>query len=170
VIDATPEVERAFKDARHQPLLPARLTPGSGWGRDRMESVLPQRGSYLLLDAVIHRDERARLVVATRHIAAETLDGHFPGTPLWPGVQQVEAIAQAGALGLPADGSDAETERPMLTGILGAVFLRGVRPGTVTIASRWFDDGLFFIAVGQCLQADRICSVAAVKGLRGEVR
>ena len=88
---------------------------------------------------------------------------------MFPGVLQVEAIGQAGALLnillLKEEGGDLPTELGM-THILGARFVRRVPPeGYLEIISHVIDDGLLTIFAGQCLHNGQICSTAALKCL-----
>lgn len=56
------------------------------------------------------------------------LAGHFPGNPIFPGVLQLEALAQAGAITLLADERYAG-KLPLFGGVEGVRFRRVVRPG-----------------------------------------
>jgi 3-hydroxymyristoyl/3-hydroxydecanoyl-(acyl carrier protein) dehydratase len=87
-------------------------------------------------------------------------------------VLQVEAVGQAGLCLSPLlnDGSPGAVDAGLsLTHILAARFIRPVRPAaSIDIVAKAIDDGLFTILVGQCLQHDVVCSVAAVRGIQKE--
>jgi 3-hydroxyacyl-[acyl-carrier-protein] dehydratase len=135
--------------------------------------LIPHRDPFLFIDRVTLVDRPGRTIVCRYDPggAGPILEGHFPGRPIWPGVLQVEAIGQAGfcLARLLADPSEAGSPDFALTHVLGALFLRPVRPPVeLTIVARLFEDGLFTTIVGQCLQGESICCVAAVRGLSRE--
>ncbi len=132
--------------------------------RAAIERWLPHRGTFLLVDRVDALDCVSGTIVAAYDLenAADVLRGHFPGRPVWPGVLQVEAIAQAGCILCAATRSEPLTE-VAATHILGARFVRPIVPGApVEIVATGIDDGLFYSVVGQCLQNGEICSAAAL--------
>ena len=60
----------------------------------------------------------------------EFFNGHFPGQPIMPGVLQVEALAQAGAILLMKQKvEDSENNIMVFTGIKNCKFRRQVVPG-----------------------------------------
>jgi 3-hydroxyacyl-[acyl-carrier-protein] dehydratase len=140
--------------------------------RAAIENRLPHRDPLLLIDRVNSLDMVAGTIVAGFPIyrAAGLLAGHFPGRPIFPGVLQVEAIGQAGAIAVAARGGEGGS--PALTQILGAKFMAPVEPKgegeDLIIVAKVLDDGLFFVIVGQCLFRGRICSVAALRGLSAD--
>jgi 3-hydroxyacyl-[acyl-carrier-protein] dehydratase len=104
--------------------------PSAPFGRDVIESILPHRAPFLLLDEVTEL-EPGRRVVARREVRADDwwFPGHFPERPVMPGVLIVEAMAQCAAiLGL-RDMPDREKKLFLFGGVDKARFRRPVVPG-----------------------------------------
>lgn len=95
-----------------------------------IKKVLPHRYPFLLVDRVLETTEEK--ITALKNVTAneEFFNGHFPGQPIMPGVLQVEALAQAGAILLMTQKvEDPENSIMVFTGIKNAKFRRQVVPG-----------------------------------------
>jgi UDP-N-acetylglucosamine acyltransferase len=90
---------------------------------------LSHRYPSFLVDAVTAH-EPGRRIVAVKNVTVseEFFQGHFPGTPLMPGVLMIESLSQVATLLLLA-GSDHGLERAFLRGVDRAKFRRQVVPG-----------------------------------------
>jgi 3-hydroxyacyl-[acyl-carrier-protein] dehydratase len=107
------------------------VIPAAPFGRDVIESLIPHRPPFLLVDEIVELEPGKR-VVGRREIRADDwwFPGHFPDRPVMPGVLTIEAIAQAGAVAVLADGANAG-KVPFFGGIDGCRFKRVVEPGDV---------------------------------------
>lgn len=104
-------------------------------GSDRWVALLPHRPPFRFVDAV-ERCEPGQRVEARYRVSGDEafLGGHFPGNPLFPGVLQLEALAQAGAIAVLADERFQE-RLPVFGGVEGVRFRRMVRPGDELLLS-----------------------------------
>jgi 3-hydroxyacyl-[acyl-carrier-protein] dehydratase len=97
--------------------------------RTYIETILPHRDPFLLLDRVVE-------VVPGEHAIAEkdilatddVFRGHFPGYPVFPGVLQLEALAQTGALAILSQ-PEAQGKIVLFAGVDNVRFRRPVVPG-----------------------------------------
>jgi 3-hydroxyacyl-[acyl-carrier-protein] dehydratase len=105
------------------------------FGRAEIESILPHRDPFLLLDEVLEL-EPGRRVVARREVRDDDfwVPGHFPERAVMPGVLIVEAMAQAGAVAVLIE-EENRGKIAFFAGIDDCRFKRVVSPGdTLTLA------------------------------------
>jgi 3-hydroxyacyl-[acyl-carrier-protein] dehydratase len=92
-------------------------------------ALLPHRPPFRFVDSVdeLHTGQS---VTARYRVTGEEafLAGHFPDNPVFPGVIQLEALAQAGAIALLSDERYAG-KLPLFGGVEKVRFRRLVRPG-----------------------------------------
>ncbi|MGH9946052.1 MAG: 3-hydroxyacyl-ACP dehydratase FabZ [Pyrinomonadaceae bacterium] len=95
-----------------------------------IQAILPHRYPFLLVDKIIEIEPATRIVgVKQVTINEPFFAGHFPGMPVMPGVLQIEALAQVGAILALRELEDPESKVPLFSGIDSARFRRPVVPG-----------------------------------------
>lgn len=100
------------------------------WNSEWIQTILPHRYPFLLVDRVLELEPRKRIVALKNvTINEEFFLGHFPGHPVVPGVLLIEGIAQAGGILLLHDLPEREKKLLYFTSIEGAKFRRPVVPG-----------------------------------------
>jgi len=97
--------------------------------RREIEAILPHREPFLLLDRVVELVP-GEYAIAERDILAtdDVFRGHFPGYPVFPGVLQIEALAQTGAVAVLSQ-PEAQGKLVLFARIDGVRFRRTVVPG-----------------------------------------
>ena len=94
---------------------------------------LPHRYPMLLVDRVLEISEDGKKITGLKNVSANEpfFQGHFPGSPVMPGVLIVEAMAQCSALLGLREMSDEQRAKKLylFAGIDKARFRRPVVPG-----------------------------------------
>ena len=95
-----------------------------------IQGILPHRYPFLLVDKIIELEPKTRIVGVKQVTANEQFfQGHFPGAPVMPGVLQIEALAQVGAILALREFDDRDAKIPFFSGIESARFRKPVVPG-----------------------------------------
>ena len=78
---------------------PEKMEMTTSFGIDKIQSLLPHRYPFLLVDKVLEStDGTHQIAVKNVTMNEPFFQGHFPNYPVMPGVLQIEAIAQAAGI------------------------------------------------------------------------
>ena len=100
---------------------------------NQIMATLPHRYPFVLIDKVIHLDEKVVTSVKNVTINEPFFQGHFPGNPVMPGVLQIEALAQTGGILVLNTVPDPENYWTYFLGIENCRFRKKVLPGDTIV-------------------------------------
>ncbi len=96
---------------------------------DEIQAAIPHRAPFLLVDEIVHRDDKRIVCRKTFGEDEWFFAGHYPAFPVVPGVLLCEAAMQAGAILLFRDEPVDQGTVPVTARMNNVRFKRMVRPG-----------------------------------------
>lgn len=115
------------QEAKGSPLCNLSATPL--FDVKQISKMLPHRYPFQLVDKVMQLDDTSITGLKNVTINEPFFQGHFPGTPIMPGVLQVEALAQVGGILVLNKVADPENYLTYFLSIDACKFRRMVVPG-----------------------------------------
>jgi UDP-3-O-[3-hydroxymyristoyl] N-acetylglucosamine deacetylase / 3-hydroxyacyl-[acyl-carrier-protein] dehydratase len=100
---------------------------------NQVMKILPHRPPFLLVDKILHLDEKSVVGVKNVTMNEAFFMGHFPDEPVMPGVLQIEAMAQAGGILVLGTVPDPENYLTYFLKIDGVKFKKKVVPGDTLV-------------------------------------
>lgn len=100
---------------------------------NEIANILPHRYPFLLIDKIIHLDEKTVAGVKNVTMNENFFQGHFPDNPVMPGVLQIEAMAQIGGILVLNTVPDPENYWTYFLGVEGFKFRKMVLPGDTLV-------------------------------------
>lgn len=100
---------------------------------NQVMELLPHRPPFLLVDKIMHIDEKTVIGIKNVTMNEPFFVGHFPGEPVMPGVLQVEAMAQAGGILFLSNVPDPQSYSTYFLKIDKVKFKKKVVPGDILI-------------------------------------
>lgn len=98
-----------------------------------IEKMLPHRYPFLLVDKVMEITENGIVGVKNITMNEPQFTGHFPGNPIFPGVLQIEAMAQVGGIFALSTVEDPHLYSTYFMKIDKVKFKQMVRPGDTVV-------------------------------------
>ena len=137
--------------------------------KKEIEHNIPHRDPFLLVDEVRMLEER-KLYIGVKHVTGKEyfFKGHFPQTPIMPGVLVLESISQAfGAAAMPFVSKLGEI--PLFLGVEEAKFRGMVVPGdTLHMPVQILRLGKLSRVYAEAYVNDKLCTQAYLTFILGE--
>ena len=137
--------------------------------REQILQAIPHRPPFLWIDEVVEHDETSLHARTFLDPELPVFQGHFPGTPIFPGVLQCEAALQAAAILIAQLIKVPTGDVPVATRINNVKFRRIVKPGetidievalTENLANAYFMTGKISVAGQVSTRLEFACASA----------
>lgn len=126
------KIKRLMESAKsHVPAYDPKMPPVMDL--KRICELIPHRYPFLLIDKIVYLDENSVVGVKNVTMNEPFFVGHFPNNPVMPGVLQMEAMAQTGAILALSSQPDPENFWPFLAAIENCRFRKNVVPGDTVL-------------------------------------
>lgn len=128
-----------------------------------ISKFLPHKHPFLLVDKIL--EKTPTYVIAIKNITGDQyfFDGHFPGDPIFPGVLQLEAMAQAGGVLILSEVEDPENYTTLFLKIDKARFKDKVVPGDTLVMKLEMLEPVrrgIYLMRGRCFVGEKLVSEA----------
>jgi UDP-3-O-[3-hydroxymyristoyl] N-acetylglucosamine deacetylase/3-hydroxyacyl-[acyl-carrier-protein] dehydratase len=100
---------------------------------EQIKSMLPHRYPFLFVDKIVEMTDKMVVGIKNISINEGIFQGHFPGNPIFPGVLQIEAMAQTGGILVLAPQDEPDKWDTYFLKIDNAKFKQKVLPGDTLI-------------------------------------
>ena len=132
-----------------------------------ISKFLPHKHPFLLVDKIL--EKTPTYVIAIKNITGDQyfFDGHFPGDPIFPGVLQLEAMAQAGGVLILSEVEDPENYTTLFLKIDKARFKDKVVPGDTLVMKLEMLEPVrrgICLMRGRCFVGEKLVSEAEMMG------
>jgi 3-hydroxyacyl-[acyl-carrier-protein] dehydratase len=140
--------------------------------RTDIEALIPHRDPFLWIDEVVEIDEQRIRAKKKIEDALDVFRGHYPRFPILPGVLQIEAAFQAGAILIAKTQQVGEGQVPVVTRLNNTKFRAMVKPGdtldievelTETVSNAFFLKGKVSVDGKVTVRLEFACAAAKVE-------
>jgi UDP-3-O-[3-hydroxymyristoyl] N-acetylglucosamine deacetylase/3-hydroxyacyl-[acyl-carrier-protein] dehydratase len=141
---------------------------------NQIQKILPHRQPFLFVDKVMEISEEGIVGVKNVSMNEEFFKGHFPEAPVFPGVLQIEAMAQVGGIFALSKVPDPENYLTFFMSIDKVKFKHQVIPGDTIVFKLWLltpirrgivhMKGEAFVREKQVMEAEMMALLSKVKG------
>jgi len=127
------KIKELIKSKKKEPVVSFDLTKQPLYDINDITKILPHRYPFLMIDKIMTMDATSIVGVKNVTLNEPFFTGHFPDNPVFPGVMQIEAMAQVGGVFALAQVPDPENYSTYFMKIDGVKFKQKVIPGDTIV-------------------------------------